>query len=313
MGSPQYMAPEQMLAAKNADARSDIWALGAVLFEVLVGEPPVAAETFAELVIQVTSLDPAKLAVRLQNLPPDLAQAPLRCLNVDPSWPLSIRRRARGGAGAFWSGWKGAASRRPCFAHRPRLAASLERALRTSKGRQPGTRGAAGEEPDAGRPHEHGCPGSRESPEATWHSWQRAVLCRSRSLRHGGGSLVPERRKLGMTLGATPAFRMPRPVHKKDRLGQGACRSTTWRAPEPRPTWHSPFLVPPLNTRPSRRLSTMHPNVPKARMPSGAKSKKGKTLTKAAPTRDADRPASDAHRPSTTPTDADKHELGGRL
>src|SRR6478609_3536801 len=54
MGTPHYMAPEQMIAAKNADGRSDIWSLGAVLFELLVGEPPFNAETFAELVIQVT-------------------------------------------------------------------------------------------------------------------------------------------------------------------------------------------------------------------------------------------------------------------
>ncbi|HKO48294.1 MAG TPA: protein kinase [Polyangiaceae bacterium] len=84
MGSPQYMAPEQMLAAKNADLRSDLWSLGAVLFELLVGEPPVAGETFAELVVQVTTLDPTKLALRMQKLPPRLAQATLRCLNVDP-------------------------------------------------------------------------------------------------------------------------------------------------------------------------------------------------------------------------------------
>lgn len=85
MGSPHYMAPEQMIAAKNADARSDIWSLGAVLFELVVGEPPFNAETFAELVLQVTGADPKKLAVRLRRVPAGLAQIVLRCLNGEPA------------------------------------------------------------------------------------------------------------------------------------------------------------------------------------------------------------------------------------
>lgn len=83
MGSPHYMAPEQMLAAKNADGRSDIWSLGAVLFELLVGEPPFNAETLAALVIEVTTADSAKLAGRLRGVPAGLAQIVLRCLNVE--------------------------------------------------------------------------------------------------------------------------------------------------------------------------------------------------------------------------------------
>jgi serine/threonine protein kinase/formylglycine-generating enzyme required for sulfatase activity len=86
MGSPQYMAPEQMIAAKNADGRSDIWSLGAALFELLVGEPPFEAETFAALVMQVNMADSAKLSHRLQGLPTGLAQVVLRCLNVDPAF-----------------------------------------------------------------------------------------------------------------------------------------------------------------------------------------------------------------------------------
>ena len=83
MGTPQYMAPEQMMAAKNADGRSDIWSLGAVLFELLVGEPPFVGETFAELVIEVTAADTTKLAGRLRGLPAGLIQIVLRCLHVE--------------------------------------------------------------------------------------------------------------------------------------------------------------------------------------------------------------------------------------
>ncbi|HXS19138.1 MAG TPA: serine/threonine-protein kinase [Polyangiaceae bacterium] len=83
MGTPHHMAPEQMIAAKNADGRSDIWSLRAVLFELLVGQPPFNAETFAELVIQVTTADPNKLAERLRGLPTGLAQVVLRCLHLE--------------------------------------------------------------------------------------------------------------------------------------------------------------------------------------------------------------------------------------
>src|SRR5262249_41783198 len=53
MGSPQYMSPEQMRSARNVDARSDIWALGIILFELLAGTPPFNAETIPDLCIRI--------------------------------------------------------------------------------------------------------------------------------------------------------------------------------------------------------------------------------------------------------------------
>ena len=54
MGSPLYMSPEQMRSSKDVDARSDIWALGTVLYEALAGAPPFDGETVTALIIKIT-------------------------------------------------------------------------------------------------------------------------------------------------------------------------------------------------------------------------------------------------------------------
>ncbi|WNG43008.1 protein kinase [Archangium minus] len=64
-GTPAYMAPEQW-RGEVQDARTDIWAAGVVLYEMLTGEPPFQAATMAELREQVTSSEPAPL-VRMRH------------------------------------------------------------------------------------------------------------------------------------------------------------------------------------------------------------------------------------------------------
>src|SRR5262249_44061131 len=53
MGSPAYMSPEQMRSAKLVDARTDVWALGIILYQLVVGHVPWDAETFTELCFKV--------------------------------------------------------------------------------------------------------------------------------------------------------------------------------------------------------------------------------------------------------------------
>ena len=81
IGTPMYMAPEQMRTARSTDPRSDIWSMGVVMYQMLTGRPPFEAETYAELVLKVDTGVPAPLP---GDLPPGLAAIVMRCLEKDP-------------------------------------------------------------------------------------------------------------------------------------------------------------------------------------------------------------------------------------
>lgn len=80
MGTPAYMSPEQMKGAKGVDARSDIWSLGVVLHECLVGRRPFEAESFSALVLAVTHDPLPPLPARI---PRGLQSVIMRCLAKD--------------------------------------------------------------------------------------------------------------------------------------------------------------------------------------------------------------------------------------
>jgi len=75
LGTPAYMSPEQMRDPRNVDPATDIWALGAVLYELVEGQLPFDADNFAELVIAV-STEP----MRPMQLAPELKPVIERCL-----------------------------------------------------------------------------------------------------------------------------------------------------------------------------------------------------------------------------------------
>ncbi|HMJ16516.1 MAG TPA: serine/threonine-protein kinase, partial [Polyangiaceae bacterium] len=89
IGSPLYMSPEQMKSARDVDSRTDIWALGTILFEMLAGRPPYMAESVPQLCAALLHDTPPSLAEFRNDVPAAVEQILLRCLAKDRTqrWP----------------------------------------------------------------------------------------------------------------------------------------------------------------------------------------------------------------------------------
>jgi WD40 repeat protein/predicted Ser/Thr protein kinase len=85
LGSPNYMSPEQARGKRGAlTRRSDIYSLGAMLYEMLTGRPPFIGESLAEIVPQVLNTEPLAPRTLNPSVPLDLQTVCLKCLEKDP-------------------------------------------------------------------------------------------------------------------------------------------------------------------------------------------------------------------------------------
>jgi len=82
-GTPLYMSLEQMRADKGVDARTDIYSIGAMLYEALSGSPPFSADSYMALVLMVVGEEPVPLASLREDLPEGLAAVVARAMAKD--------------------------------------------------------------------------------------------------------------------------------------------------------------------------------------------------------------------------------------
>jgi eukaryotic-like serine/threonine-protein kinase len=85
LGTPQYMAPEQAVGERAIDGRADIYALGAVLYEMLVGEAPFTGPTVQAVVARVMTEQPRPITGQRRSVPPHVNAAVLKALEKLPA------------------------------------------------------------------------------------------------------------------------------------------------------------------------------------------------------------------------------------
>jgi eukaryotic-like serine/threonine-protein kinase len=84
-GSPAYIAPEQLLSSHKADARADVYGLGATLFELVTGQVPFPAKNLADMTANIIREPPRSPRAIRPDIPTKLDRIILRCLAKNPA------------------------------------------------------------------------------------------------------------------------------------------------------------------------------------------------------------------------------------
>jgi eukaryotic-like serine/threonine-protein kinase len=84
VGSPLYMSPEQLRSTRTVDARTDVWALGVILYQLLTGHTPYEAELLADLCAMLLRDPPTPVNTYRNDLPAGIEAVIMRCLQREP-------------------------------------------------------------------------------------------------------------------------------------------------------------------------------------------------------------------------------------
>ncbi len=123
VGTPAYMSPEQALGDRNLDARSDIYSLGCVVYEMIAGIPPFVGPTSQAIISRRFAASPPPLSEVRDSVPEEIEDAVQRALARSPAdrWP---------NVGAFGKALETCSTETPTGASRRARASSRQRSLR---------------------------------------------------------------------------------------------------------------------------------------------------------------------------------------